>query len=122
MTGVGEDYLQYAKTELKILRSRNSHFAQTQVFGDPAWELILEAFVAIKEARSLLLSDLSKELRKPVAIIRRLSDILEAKGHVERLPSPDHAGETSVRLTAEAVGWCENFLRRQMEGDDFSNN
>ena len=120
--GVRKNYTEYAKTRLGTLRNRNQHFSPTSIFGDPAWEIILEALIAGNESRGVPLSDLARDMRKPVAIISRLVNIMEAEGHIECLGSIDRPEQAWVRLTPDTVTKCENFLEREMGEGDFCNN
>ncbi len=45
------DYVALAKNELRTRRQRNLYFSNSQIFGDPAWELVLEAYIATIESR-----------------------------------------------------------------------
>jgi len=104
------------------LRIRNDHFAQANIFGDPAWEIMLEALIAAKESRSVGLTALARALRKPISIIVRLIDIMESEGYIEQYGSPNHPGQICVKLTPDTLTWCENFMERQIGGDVLCNN
>jgi len=81
-----------------------------QIFGDPAWELVLEAYIATAENRCVALSDLENGLRKPLPIITRLAAILEVEGYVERCRSRNDLNLGCVTLTNDAAALCEQCL------------
>lgn len=115
-------YSERAKTELREQRQRNLYFSNSHIFGDPAWELVLETYIAGSEDRCVALSDLSSDLRRPVAIITRLAMILEVEGYVERCRSHNNQDLRCVQLTEDAVVWCEQCLDMKPDGGDFQNN
>jgi hypothetical protein len=39
---VEADYAVVARNELRTQRQRNSYFSNSQIFGDPAWEIVFE--------------------------------------------------------------------------------
>jgi len=104
------DYAALAKSELRTQRQRNSYFSNSQIFGEPVWELVLEAYIATAENRCVALSDLENDLRRPVSIITRLAAILEVEGYVERCRSHKNQGLGRVKLTNGGVALCEQSL------------
>jgi DNA-binding MarR family transcriptional regulator len=80
------------------------------VFGDPAWELVLEAYIATIERRCVALSDLGNKLRRPVSVLTRLAVILEAEGYVEHSRTNNDQDAGAVQLTPDAITWCEQCL------------
>ncbi|MEH6827242.1 MAG: hypothetical protein V7665_03950, partial [Parasphingorhabdus sp.] len=105
-----------ARNELRTRRQRNSYFSNSQVFGDPAWELVLEAYIATAENRCVALSDLENGLRKPHQIITRLAAILEVEGYVERCRSHKNFDLGCVKLTNHAAALCEQCLDLKLGG------
>lgn len=83
---------------------------------------MLEAFIAASEGRCVALLDLSKDLRRPISIVTRLAMILEAEGFVERGRSLNNRELQCIRLTVDAVEWCEQCLDLRPEEGDFHNN
>lgn len=105
-----------AKSELQTSRQRNLYFSSSQIFGDPAWELMLEAYIATTENRCVDLSDLESNLRRPTSVITRLAAILEAEGYLERCRSHKNQDLGYVKLTNDAVVWCEQWLELKRAG------
>jgi len=104
------DYVALAKSDLRTRRQRNLYFSNSQIFGDPAWELVLEAYIATIERRCIALSDLKNALRRSVPVITRLAAILESEGYLEKCPSENNQSSGGLQLTNEAVAWCEQCL------------
>jgi DNA-binding MarR family transcriptional regulator len=115
-------YTERARAELRKQRQRNIYFLNSHIFGDPAWELVLEAYIAASESRCVILSDLVSNLRRPVAIITRLALILESEGYVERCRSHDNGDLRCVQLTVDALSWCEQCLDLKSDDGEFQNN
>jgi len=99
------DYVALAKSDLRTRRQRNLYFSNSQIFGDPAWELVLEAYIATIERRCIALSDLKNALRRSVPVITRLAAILESEGYLEKCPSENNQSSGGLQLTNEAVDW-----------------
>lgn len=110
------DYAAIAAIELQENRQRNLYFSNSQIFGDPAWELMLEAYVATTEKRCVDLSDLENDLRRPVSVITRLAAILEAEGYLERCRSHKNQRLGYVKLTNDAIAWCEQCFDLKRAG------
>ncbi|MGB5483128.1 hypothetical protein [Parasphingorhabdus sp.] len=119
---VEANYIDLAKSELRNQRQRHLYFLNSHIFGDPAWELVLEAFIASSDNRCVALSDLSDDLRKPAPIVTRLAMILEAEGYVERCRSHNNRDLRCFKLTVDAVAWCEQCLDLKPDDNDFHNN
>jgi len=113
---VEADYAELARNELRTQRHRNLYCSNSQIFGDPAWELVLEAYIATAENRCVALSDLENGLRKPLPIITRLAAILEVEGYVERCRSHKNLNIGCVKLTNDAVALCERCLNLKLAG------
>tara|TARA_R110002110_G_scaffold105664_1_gene265469 strand:+ start:468 stop:839 length:372 start_codon:yes stop_codon:yes gene_type:complete len=111
-----------AKAELLKQRKRNLFFSNSHIFGDPAWELALEAYIAGCEHRCVVLSDLGNDLRRPDSFITRLATILEVEGYVERCRSHNNQDLSCLQLTEDAVAWCERSLDLKSGGGNFHNN
>lgn len=114
-------YADRAKTELLKQRQRNLYFSNPHIFGDPAWELVLEAYIAAGESRCVALSDLGDDLRRPDGIITRLAKILEVEGYIEQCRLHDNQELKCVRLTEDTIAWCEQSLDLKPEGGNFQN-
>ncbi len=107
---VESEYIARATNELRARRQRNLYFSNSQIFGDPAWELVLEAYIASAENRCVALSKLVDDLRRPIPVITRLAAILEAEGYVVRCHLHKNHEFGYVQLTNEAAAWCEQCL------------
>ncbi|ATW04299.1 hypothetical protein C8024_12720 [Sphingopyxis sp. BSNA05] len=104
------DYAALAAIELQANQQRNIYFSNSQIFGDPAWQLMLEAYIATTENRCVDLSDLESELCRPASVVARLAAILEAEGYLERCRSHKVQHIGAVKLTSNAIAWCEQCL------------
>ena len=115
-------YAELAKLELREQRQRNQYLSKSDIFGDPAWEVMLEAYVAATESRCVRLMDLGRDLGKPVPSVTRLALILESEGFVERCRSHDNGGLQCLQLTVDAFSWCEQCLDLKSDDGEFQNN
>lgn len=111
-------YIECATNELRKQRRRNLSFSNPHIFGDPAWELLLEAYIAANKGHCIVPSDLGKDLRRPVSVVKRLSSILETEGYIEGCRLHRCEGLGCFQLTDDATIWCEQCLAP----DGFQNN
>lgn len=62
---------------MRLRRERGRHFG-SDLFGDPAWDILLELFAAKLSGRKLRLADL--ELHVPKSTVARWAVVLEERG------------------------------------------
>lgn len=115
-------YVDHARTELQKQRQRHIYFSNSPIFGDPAWEFVLEAYIAASDNRCVALSDLDRVLHRPATFIVRLARILEDEGFVERCRFHKHHDLKCVQITDAAASWCEQGLGLKSDGGNFQNN
>lgn len=78
-----------AKGELHRRRIRDKIFLPADIFNDPAWEILLELYIADVEGAKLTASSICIEAGVPQTTIVRWIALLERMNLVER--KPDHA-------------------------------
>ncbi|WP_292931743.1 winged helix DNA-binding protein [Novosphingobium sp. PASSN1] len=77
-----------AKGELHRRRLRDKIFLPAEIFNDPAWEILLELYIADAEGTKLTASSICIEARVPQTTIVRWLSLLERMNFVQR--KPDH--------------------------------
>lgn len=101
-----------AKLEQKA-RAARSEFFNGALFSDPAWDIILELFVAEHEGRRVQISAVGLVADIPQTTVLRWLSALEAAALIERHPDMLDRRRTFVHLTdhgSQAV--AELFMRR----------
>lgn len=91
-------------------RARERVFADFQLFAEPAWDVLLDLFVATLEDRAISVSHATTAAAVPTTTALRWIDHLANRGLVERRPDGVDPGcsfltltDLGVRLVAKAV-------------------
>lgn len=80
-------------------RNRNEVFGTDDLFGEPAWDILLDLFVAAKERRRVSVSSACIGAAVPSTTALRWITILEMEGLIQREPDPNDARRVHVALT-----------------------
>jgi DNA-binding MarR family transcriptional regulator len=102
-----------ARAILKQRRAREKMFPDVS-FGEPAWDMLLDLYVATGERRHLSISSLAIAAVVPPTTALRHMNALLAAGHVNRSPDPNDGRRCFVRLGREAFGRLDEFLRNSV--------
>jgi len=96
------DNVAIAATLYAARRKRESLFSGSDVFHDPAWDILLELYIAHTKNRRLTIKSVSIGSQAPPTTALRYLDILEKDGYVER--AWDEADNRRVFVTLTKVG------------------
>lgn len=80
-------------------RLRGRYFPQ-QLFGEPAWDILLDLYVSAARGLSVSISHACLAADAPPTTAHRWLQALEAEGLVERVRDPSDARRQFARLTA----------------------
>jgi DNA-binding MarR family transcriptional regulator len=109
-----------AVTQIIENRRRRTLLFSADLFADPAWDIMLELFLAGLEFRRTAISDLGYKIEVPMTTSLRWIDKLQADGWVKRIPDPrDHRRvlvELSARGTHGMHVWLGDWLEQQCRG------
>ncbi|MEO0031140.1 MAG: hypothetical protein RIS94_898 [Pseudomonadota bacterium] len=94
-------------------RQRADVFKAT-LFSEPAWDMLLDLFIAGREGRQVSITSACIGADVPVATGLRWLQQLEREGLVERSSDPCDARRTWIRLTAQADRSMIRYLNRSM--------
>ena len=81
-------------------RRRRDAFFNPSLFADPAWDILLDLFVAAEEGRTVSVSSLCIGAAVPVTTGLRWIKGLENEGVLERTPDPGDGRRFFLRLNA----------------------
>jgi DNA-binding MarR family transcriptional regulator len=105
-----------AVTRIIEARRRRTRLFSADLFADPAWDIMLELFLADLEGRITAISELGYKTEVPLTTSLRWIDKLQADGWAKRTPDPlDHrrvfvelspAGNDVMRV------WLEDWLEQ----------
>jgi DNA-binding MarR family transcriptional regulator len=84
-------------------RRRRSQFFAVELFSDPAWDMLLELYVAELEQRRMSITGLADSARVAATTGLRWIDTFEREGLVTRRSDPLDARRTYIRLSANGA-------------------
>lgn len=93
------------------LRKRRGQLLGESLFADPAWDVLLDLFVAEYAGRKVSVSSACLAAGVPLSTALRWLSKLEAKGLVVRRPDEQDARRTHVMLTDDAVARIHSLLQ-----------
>lgn len=114
-----DDIVQFAESLYKMRRQREGYFPQ-QLFGEPAWDLFLELFVAARRGQRVSVSSACIAAAVPPTTGLRWLKAFEQDGYVIRTRDVFDQRRWWVRLTDQAteqVQACLEKLHKQKVGD-----
>ncbi len=86
-----------------IRRHREAVFNNSDIFTEPAWDMLLDLFSSHLQGRRLSVTDTCLAANVPTTTAWRWIAILENAGLVERAKDPTDARRSFVRLTADGI-------------------
>lgn len=91
-----------AKNAYRARRLRAQFFAGADLFGEPAWDLLLDLFINANEGKHVPVTSACIGAAVPTTTALRWLAILESRGLVEREADSSDARRIFVRLTPQA--------------------
>ena len=109
----GEHKLERLEAALRIMRMRSLRdrmLGQTIHFADPAWDLLLDLYVAELRGPRLSVSDACVGARVPATTALRWLDHLHRAGAIERIPDPRDKRRVMLQLTTSQMAQLNAFF------------
>ena len=97
--GLSDEKLAILATSIYRARRRRLAYFEESLFGEPAWDMLLDLFVNKALGRRINTTSLCLAADVPQATGLRYIGLLESKGLVRRRPAPDDGRLTLVDLT-----------------------
>lgn len=94
---------------LKLRRSRNELFG-TNLFGEPAWDMLLDLYAAHLESGRVSISSLCIASGVPPTTALRWISLLERGGWLRREPDAHDRRRYFVMLTPKSLAALERFI------------
>ena len=109
-----EDERRWLRTARRTYRRRRSRalFFEDGLFGEPAWDLLLDLFIAAKERKQVPVTSACIGAAVPTTTALRWLALLEERGLVLREADPSDARRIFVRLSAEAYAKMVAYFAR----------
>ena len=101
-----------ARNAYRSRRLRSQYFSGTDLFGEPAWDLLLDLFINACEGKRVPVTSACIGAAVPTTTALRWLAILESRGLVEREADANDARRVFVRLTAQAQTSMSAYFAR----------
>lgn len=109
--------VELARRFYRSRRLRPQVFSDDALFGEPAWDILLDLFIAESEHKRLSVTAACIGAAVPTSTALRWLVILESRGFVRRENDPTDARRVFLHLTGEGYAKMANyFLQLQREG------
>lgn len=99
-----------ARKHLEARRAR-ARFLPVDLFGEPAWDLLLDLFVAGEEGKGVSITSACIASGAPSTTALRWIGVLEERGLIVKVPDPEDGRRIYVSLT----GTSHNAMLRWLE-------
>jgi DNA-binding MarR family transcriptional regulator len=99
-----------AESHYRLRRRRDSVFGMTDLFGEPAWDVLIDLYLAHLDRRAVSVSSACIAACVPPTTGLRYLTRLERNGLLSRKPDPTDNRRVLVSLTASAVELVERTL------------
>lgn len=93
--------LDKARQHYKARRARATLFGVPDLFGEPAWDMLVDLFIAAEEGKRISVSSLCIASAAPMTTALRWISILETRELVLRTSDPVDARRFYISLTSE---------------------
>jgi DNA-binding MarR family transcriptional regulator len=90
--------LSQVQTAIKDRGRRSRHFS-AELFGEPAWDILLELYAAELVQQRVPISQVTVQANIPPTTVLRWVKVLDAAGHIVRKPDPFDARRVFLSLT-----------------------
>jgi DNA-binding MarR family transcriptional regulator len=111
MTG----YRALARDLLLFRRNRDAMFGR-DLFADPAWDMLLELYLAAEDSQPFMVSNLGASAGVPPTTALRWTSLLLERGLIERTPDRRDARRVLVTLTGSGRDLMDQLLGSLADG------
>lgn len=105
-----DDFAAMAKRTYAIRRKRSSIFGNPDLFGEPAWDILLDLYVAHVEQKPVSVSSACIGSAAPPTTGLRWLGVLAEENLIVREQDPDDQRRVLVRLTERGVEAMETYF------------
>ena len=102
--------LALARTAYALRRKRAAIFGNADLFGEPAWDILLDLFIADGEGKSVSVSSACIGSAAPATTGLRWLGVLADEGLILREPDPEDHRRVLVRLTSKGKQGMQRFF------------
>ncbi len=102
--------LQRAKEYYRKRRSRERIFERSDLFADPAWDILIDLFIAYEEGQGISISSACIASAVPTTTALRWLKLLEEEGHILRNNDPSDARRINLYLSETTASKVRQFF------------
>lgn len=102
--------LEAAKMAYEQRRARGKHLNDEDIFGEPAWDMLLDLYVHQAQNEKVSVKSASVGSGAPATTALRWLSVLETKGLVGSFEDPDDSRRRLVHLTPEGYEAMTRYL------------
>ena len=102
--------LQRAKEYYRKRRSRERIFGRSDLFADPAWDILIDLFIAYEEGQGISISSACIASAVPTTTALRWLKLLEEEGHISRINDPSDARRVNLYLSETSANKVRQFF------------
>lgn len=116
-------YLMLAETHYAA-RRRRERFLGADLLGEPAWDILLDLYIASKRGATVSTSSACLGAHVPATTALRWLQVLQDRGMIERYGDSRDQRRTLVRLSLAGVAVLERYFEANwtaFEGDEMIN-
>jgi hypothetical protein len=103
-------YLALARKTYSLRRKRAMIFGNPELFGEPAWDILLDLYIAYAEGKSVSVSSACIGSAAPPTTGLRWLGVLADEGLVLRENDPEDNRRVLVRLSPRGISAMERFF------------
>ena len=96
-------------------RRKRSTFFSAGLFADPAWDILLDLFLAELQQRTITVRELALSSPVPLNVVNRWLERLERDCWLRRRPGPSNSDLRVVALSARGTSAMQGWLRDWIE-------
>ncbi|WP_394728199.1 MarR family transcriptional regulator [Altererythrobacter sp. GH1-8] len=112
-----EHFLSLARKRYENRRKRVAVFAANDLFGEPAWDILLDLYIAYAEGKTVSVSSACIGSASPPTTGLRWLGVLQDAGLVEREHDPHDQRRILVRLSDHGVERMETYFSQVLEAE-----
>jgi hypothetical protein len=105
--------LDEARHHYKARRSRTNLFGVPELFGEPAWDMLVDLFIASEEGKRISVSSLCIASAVPMTTALRWIAILETRNLILRTTDPVDARRFFISLAPETHSKIKTHFERE---------
>ena len=110
-------WLRHARRTYRNRRTRGTLFGDETMFGEPAWDILLDLFIAAKEGKRVPVTSACIGAAVPTTTALRWLTILEERGLVLREADTSDARRIFVRLSTDAYAKLVGYFAQAASAD-----